>query len=82
MESFVKFIIILLNITIIGLSIYWGFRDNWHPEPIIVLTSQLLSIITLSNEKKINKVFSKINIFKGGMFNKYGDVKVGDKTKD
>lgn len=52
-----KFIIIFLNIIIIGIAIKWLADKNWQDwhEPAIVIVGQLLSLITLSLDQSKGK---------------------------
>lgn len=61
MNKLLKSILYIFNIIALGIAIYW-FKDEQSPEPLIVMISQFLVLITLIFESKIsNIVISKVS---------------------
>jgi hypothetical protein len=61
MKKLIKNILYLFNFIALGIAIYW-FKEEQSPEPLIVIISQVLVLITLIFESKISKLgISKIS---------------------
>ena len=57
MSKSVKNFILILNLIIIILSIYWYFNPDSNVEPIVVVISQIISIVAiLFGDKLINRI--------------------------
>lgn len=67
MNKLLKTILFIFNLIALGIAIYW-FKDEQSPEPLIVMISQFLVLITLIFESKISNIGiskvskSKVNI--------------------
>ncbi|MCX7551546.1 hypothetical protein [Xanthomarina sp. F2636L] len=55
MNKLVKIILYVFNIIALGIAIYW-FNADQSPEPLIVIISQFLVLITLIFESKISNI--------------------------
>jgi hypothetical protein len=61
MKKLVKTILYIFNIIVLGIAVYW-FKDEQSPEPLIVMISQFLVLITLIFESKISNIgISKVS---------------------
>lgn len=61
MNKLVKSIIYIFNLIALLIAIYW-FKDEQSPEPLIVIISQSLVLITLFFESKISNIgISKVS---------------------
>jgi hypothetical protein len=75
MNKLLKTILFIFNIIALGIAIYW-FRDEQSPEPLIVMISQFIVLITLIFESKISNIgISKVSKSKVNV-----DVKSNDKN--
>ena len=67
MNKLLKTILFIFNFIALGIAIYW-FKNEQSPEPLIVMISQFLVLITLIFESKISNIGisrvskSKVNI--------------------
>lgn len=61
MNKLLKTILFIFNIIALGIAVYW-FKDEQSPEPLIVMISQFLVLITLIFESKISNIgISKVS---------------------
>ncbi|WP_196894729.1 hypothetical protein [Aureivirga marina] len=61
MNKLLKTILITFNIITLGVAIYWLITEK-SPEPLIVMISQILVLITLIFESKISNIgISKVS---------------------
>lgn len=75
MSTIIKYFLTLLNLIVIGLSIYWFLKPTSNAEPITVLISQIISLIALYYGDKIVAVFNIKDISNS-------EVKIDTKTND
>lgn len=59
MNNYLKYFIILLNLLILIIGFKWFNQDKASAEPIIVIITQVIGLITLILEKKLSNTFIK-----------------------
>lgn len=76
MNKLLKIILYIFNIIALGIAMYW-FKDEQSPEPLIVMISQFLVLITLFFESEISNIsISKVSKSKVNL-----DVKSTDNSR-
>ncbi len=84
MNKLVKIILYIFNIIVLGIAIYW-FKDEQSPEPLIVMISQILVLITLIFESKISNIgISKVSdseVYINVRANDESDISISDIKK-
>ncbi|PZD79649.1 hypothetical protein [Mesonia sp. K7] len=82
MNPFIKVIVVVLNLTVLFLAIKWYFSDTNNYEPLIILITQCIAILTLTFEKRITNKIKKSNNIRADFYSNTHSTNIVEDVED